>query len=74
MNITTKANVGDTTYFLADNKIVTALIKYINIEVAEKTSQFGTMPDVTIYYITSPSNKVYETNIFLTKQELLDSL
>jgi hypothetical protein len=72
MNITTKANVGDTTYFLADNK--TALIKYINIEVAEKTSQFGTMPDVTIYYTTSPSNKVYEKDIFITKQELLDSL
>ena len=74
MDIKTKANVGDTTYFLADNKIVTALIKYINIEVAEKTSQFKNIPDVTIYYITSHSNKIHETNIFLTKQELLDSL
>lgn len=72
MDIKTKANIGDTTYFLADNKVVTAVVKHINIEVTEQTTQFGPRLNVIIYYNTS--NKVYEKDIFITKQELLDSL
>ena len=74
MEIKTKANIGDTTYFLADNKVVTAIVKYLNIEVAEQTTQFGPKEDTTIYYNTDIGNRVYEKDIFLTKQDLLDSL
>lgn len=74
MDIKTKANIGDTTYFLADNKVVTAVVKHIAIEVTEQTTQFGPKENTTIYYKTNTDNIIYEKDIFLTKQDLLDSL
>ena len=74
MNITTKADIGDYVYFLANNKIITTIVRCIRIEVAEQTSQFESEENIAIYYDTNKSNKIHETNIFLTKQELLDSL
>ena len=74
MNITTKADIGDYVYFLVNNKIITTIVRCIRIEVAEQTSQFGSEENIAIYYDTNKSNKIHETNIFLTKQELLDSL
>lgn len=74
MNITTKADIGDYVYFLANNKIITTIVRCIRIEVVEQTSQFGPGENIAIYYDTNKSNKIYEKDIFLTKQELLDSL
>lgn len=74
MDIKTKADIGDITYFLADNKVVTAVVRHINIEVTEQSSQFGSTTNIVILYSTDTSNKVYEKDIFLTKQDLLDSL
>lgn len=74
MNITTKADIGDYVYFLANNKIITTIVRCIRIEVAEQTSQFGPRENIAIYYDTNKSNKIHEKDIFLTKQELLDSL
>ena len=74
MDIKTKADIGDTAYFLANNKVITTVIKDIAIEVTEQTTEFGTMLNLTVYYNTNTSNKVHEKDIFLTKQDLLDSL
>ena len=74
MDIKTKADIGDYVYFLANNKIITTIVRCIRIEVAEQTSQFGPRENIAIYYDTNKSNKVHEKDIFITKQELLDIL
>ena len=74
MEITTKANIGDEIFFLADNKVKISTIRHIKIEVTDIITNFGTEDHIVILYHTSDKSIIYEHNVFLTKQELLDSL
>ena len=74
MDITTKADIGDTLYFLSQNKVVTSTIQYINIDIEEGSTQFGAKLSTNIWYVVSTGQNFHESVIFLTKQELLDSL
>lgn len=74
MQIKTKANIGDETFFMSENKVKTSTVRHIKIEATEEETQFGTKDKVSILYHTSSENKLYEEDTFLTKQELLDSL
>lgn len=73
MTINTKANIGDTVYFLYQNKVETAVVRHIKINVAEEQTQFIVGEKVFIDYSINGFSKA-EEDIFLTKQELLDSL
>ena len=74
MEIITKANIGDEIFFLADNKVKTSTVRYIEIKITEDATQFGYKETITTVYYTSHSNKLYQNEIFPTKQALLDSL
>jgi len=72
MTIETKFNIGDEVFFLHDNKIVKDKILYVSILL--------TKAGITVKYnMFETRDKTYEVNfidsqIFATKQELLDSL
>ena len=74
MDIITKADIEDEIFFLADNKVKTSIIRHIKIEVTKEDTQFGTKDKVVTLYSTSDGCKLYEHDVFLTKQELLDNL
>jgi len=79
MQIETKFDIGDTVFFIEENKVQQATIKRISINVNESNSQFGYgyKPDARIRYSTDSSNlSKYknEEQLFKTKQDLLDSL
>lgn len=74
MQIEIKAIIGDEIYFMENNKIVKSTVKYIKIEVKEEPALFGTKTIIDITYQTNNTAKLNESQIFLTKQALLDSL
>lgn len=74
MEITTKANIGDEIFFVSDNKVQTAEIKHIRIDIKETEEQFGTSTTMTAIYRTDKGNILYPNEFFKTKQELLDIL
>lgn len=74
MNIDTIANIGDTIYLMAENKVTTGVVKYIKIEITKEQSLYALKDVLYIQYRTSDGAILYNKDIFLTKQELLDSL
>ena len=72
MNITTLANVYDTVYTLKDNKAVETIVTYISIEVHIKDRGLQSTK-LYIEYSTALGD-FPESEVFLTKQALLDSL
>lgn len=74
MQIETKATIGDEVYFMQNNKVVMSTVKYIKIEVKEGPTQFGAKIIIDIIYQTSSTAKLDGSQIFLTKQALLESL
>lgn len=74
MTIETKANIGDEIYFMENNKVTMSTVKYIKIEIREQPTQFGSKTIINKTYQVANTASLDESQIFLTKQELLDSL
>lgn len=72
MNITTLANVYDTVYTLKDNKVVEPIVNSIKLEVHIKDRDLQSTK-LYIEYRTTLGN-FPESEVFLTKQALLESL
>jgi hypothetical protein len=68
MKIETKFSLGETVWFMKDNKAISGDIKGVNY--TENTDRKITVS----YYIASFPYVIYENRLFATKQELLDSL
>lgn len=64
-----KFNIGDTAYIIFDNKVTKVEIVHIIIDI-NKYMSFG------LKYICHPGNekKFYESQLYETKEELLNSL
>ena len=65
MTISTKYNIGDTVWFMHDNKCVSKKVENINIDVYHKYVQ---------YMFDENSIWLSEKHLFSTKEELLKSL
>ena len=50
MNLTTKANIGDTIYFMYDNKICSDIIKSISTDTRLKNSAISTAIETEVAY------------------------
>ena len=74
MRLETKAEIGSEIFFLENNRVTTATIKHIQINIKEEPTQFGTKFIITTTYNTDRTDKLLEQDIFLSKQSLLDSL
>lgn len=74
MQIETKVNLGDEIYFMENNKVVMSTVKHIKIEIREEPTQFGAKTVITKTYQTANTAKLDESQIFLTKRALLESL
>lgn len=72
MNITTLANVYDTVYTLKDNKVIESIVNSIKLDVRIKDRDLQSTK-LYIEYRTTLGDFT-ESEIFLTKQALLDSL
>ena len=74
MKIETKAIIGEEIYSMKNNKVVMSTVKHIKIEIREEPTQFGTKTVITITYQTANTTSLDESQIFITKQALLESL
>lgn len=74
MKIETKAIIGEEIYSMENNKVVMSTVKHIKIEIREEPIQFGTKTVITITYQTANTTSLDESQIFITKQALLESL
>lgn len=74
MNITTLANIGDTVYIMEKNKIAESCVKEISIYIQSGNTDLQIINVVIIYTIKDRVREFQESEIFLTKQALLDSL
>lgn len=77
MKIETKYNIGDTLYFLENNKVVTHEVLGVQITI-DSYDNITTVCNYKQYPITAmganPPIPVNEKYAFLTKEELLESL
>jgi len=70
MTITTKYDIGETVWFMEDNKACSATIKSCELDVGSNNIH-------TVYTVTHPSHKCVkyaEVHLFPTKEALLASL
>ena len=74
MNITTLANIGDTVYIMEKNKIAESCVKEISIYIQSGNTDLQIINVVIIYTIKDRVREFQESELFLTKQALLDSL
>lgn len=74
MKIETKAMIGDEIYFMENNKVAMSTIKHIKIEIREEPTQFGTKTIINKTYQVANTARLDESQIFLTRQSLLESL
>lgn len=74
MNITTLANIGDTVYIMEKNKIAESCVKEISIYIQSGNTDLQIINVVIIYTIKDRVREFQESEVFLTKQALLDSL
>ena len=74
MNITTLANIGDTVYIMEKNKIAESCVEEISIYIQSGNTDLQIINVVIIYTIKDRVREFQESEIFLTKQALLDSL
>jgi hypothetical protein len=72
MNITTLANAHDRIFAMKDNKVIETEITSININVYVTNRELMTTK-IIISYMTKCGN-FEQSQVFLTKQALLDSL
>ena len=76
MTIETKYNIGDILWFMHDNKPKTMKVWDINIEIKTKFDgqyEYGSYVRI-FYYDFGNHNKIEESELFPTKEELLKSL
>lgn len=69
MTIETKYKIGQTIYYMLNNKVESNPIICISISV--------TLGGKTIYYVVKPQDNtlsLHESNVFASKQEILNSL
>lgn len=72
MDIKTKYDLGQSVFFMKDNKVETSAIKQISIDV-----WYNKYKEIRMrihYYLFSADQFYEEDNLFLTKEELLKSL
>ncbi len=74
MNITTLANIGDTVYIMEKNKIAESRVEEISIYIQSRNTDLQIINVVIIYTIKDRVREFQESEVFLTKQALLDSL
>lgn len=74
MNITTKANIGDTIFFMECNKVTSEEVKHIKIEISNKQHLYTEKTSISTLYYTNNESQIYEKDVFLSKQNLLDNL
>ena len=74
MNITTLANIGDTVYIMEKNKVESCVIKEISIYIQSGNTDLQSINVLIIYTIKDRVKEFQESEVFLTKQALLDSL
>ena len=72
MDIKTKYDLGQSVFFMKDNKVETSAIKQINIDVWYNKDKEISMR--IHYYLFSADQFYKEDNLFLTKEQLLKSL
>jgi hypothetical protein len=67
MEVNTKFNINDTVWVVCDNKVIQQNVKGIEISAEKK--------GITITYTLSKDDSTYtETELYKTKQELIDAL
>lgn len=67
MEVKSKFNIGDVVFHISDNKIKEQKVSGVGMSVGER--------GVIITYTLSPGDeKVSETNLFRTKEEVLNTL
>ena len=72
MDIKAKYGLGQSVFFMKDNKVETSAIKQISIDV-----WYNKYKEISMriqYYLFSADQFYKEDNLFLTKEELLKSL
>lgn len=82
MKIVTKFNINDTVYILRNNKICETMVIGIGISVLPPNIKNVTTNDnsIEIYYtvdgesLVSIINRIPESNLFISRQELINSL
>lgn len=74
MNIKTLANIGDTVYIMEKNKIAESCVEEISIYIQSRNTDLQIINVVIIYTIKDRVREFQESEVFLTKQALLDSL
>lgn len=82
MKIVTKFNINDTVYILHNNKIYETMVIGIGISVLPPNIKNVTTNDnsIKIYYtvdgesLVSIINRIPESNLFISRQELINSL
>ena len=72
MDIKTKYDLGQSVFFMKDNKVETSAIKQISIDVWY--NKFNEIRIKERYYLFSGDQFYGEEDLFLTKEELLKSL
>ena len=72
MDIKTKYDLGQSVFFMKDNKVATSSIKQISIDVWYNKNNEIRMR--IHYYLFSVDQFYEEDNLFLTKEELIESL
>ena len=72
MDIKTKYDLGQSVFFMKDNKVATSAIKQISIDVWYNKNNEIRMR--IHYYLFSVDQFYEEDNLFLTKEELIESL
>lgn len=76
MEIKTEFNIGDEIFFMNKNKVKSAKVIHIHLNVSENHSAFEKLNIKIQYHINKSdlSIKLFEEEAFKTKQELLESL
>lgn len=66
MEVNTKFNINDIVWVVSDNKVIQQKVRGIEISVEKKV--------ITITYSLLDDSKYTETELYKTKQELIDAL
>ena len=76
MKIETKANVGDTVFYIFHNKVCSSDVQYVNIHISnEKRGAMAVEAiKVEVKYKVCHSDNVLESNIYTSKEELAQAV
>ena len=74
MKIKTLASIGDTIYVMEKNKITESCVEEISIYIKSGNTDLQIIDVLITYTIKGRIKEFQESEVFLTKQALLDSL